>query len=210
MSTASTASEPTRITAHAAVTDVRVVGLARVVQQLRGKPAFDALLATFLDEVQAIETAAWQLYGLAIDNSESNALDQIGDLLDTPRPPAMTDAVFRRVLHASVAALHASGTGNDLVRVALALVGSDAFTLRELFPAAVIVEPDAATGIPVDVMRRVLRRAKSGGVGLQVIDVPAGDALLCAPSMMRIYASDPDHGFSDTSQAAGGVLVGVM
>lgn len=210
MSATGTTSEPTRITAHAAVTDVRAAGLARVIQQLRGKPAFDALLTTYLDEIQAIETAAWQLYALAIDNSEGNALDQLGDLFDTPRPPSMTDAVFRRVLHGCVAALHASGTGNDLVRVARALVGSDAFAVREVFPAAVIVEPDAAVGIPVDVMRRVLRRAKSGGVGLQVIDVPTGDALLCAPSMMRIYSGDPDHGFSDTTQAAGGVLVGVM
>jgi hypothetical protein len=202
-------SEPARITAHAAVTDVRAAGLARVIQQLRGKPAFDALLATYLDEIQAIETAAWQLYALAIDNSEGDALDQIGDLFDTPRPPSMTDAVFRRVLHASVAALHASGTGNDIVRVARALVGSDAFSVREVFPAAVIVEPDAAVGIPVDVMRRVLRLAKSGGVGLQVIDVPAGDTFAFSTSMMHAQ-TDASRGFSDTTQAAGGVLVGVM
>ena len=93
--------------------------------------------------------------------------------------------------------------------VALALVGSDAFTLREVFPAAVIVEPDAAVGIPVDVMRRVLRRAKSAGVGLQVIDVPAGATFAFSTSMMRVQ-TDASRGFSDTTQAAGGVLVGVM
>lgn len=205
----STASEPTRIAAHAAVTDVRAVGLARVIQQLRGKPAFDALLTTYLDEIQAIETAAWQLYALAIDNSEGDALDQLGDLFDTPRPPSMLDAVYRRVLRGCVAALHASGTGDDIARVALALVGSDAFTLREVFPAAVIVEPDAAVGIPVDVMRRVLRRAKSAGVGLHVIDVPAGNTFAFSTSMMRVQ-TDASRGFSDTTQAAGGVLVGVM
>lgn len=209
MSTTGTTGEPTRITAHAAVTDVRAVGLARVIQQLRGKPAFDALLTTYLDEVQAIETAAWQLYALAIDNSEGDALDQIGDLFDTPRSPSMTDAVYRRVLHGCVAALHASGTGNDLVRVARALVGSDAVTVREVFPAAVLVEPTAATGIPVDVMRRVLRRARSGGVGLQVIDVPEGDAFTFSSSMMHSEV-DADRGFSDTTQATGGALVGVM
>jgi len=42
-----------------------------------------------------------------------------------------------------------------------------------------------------------------------VIDVPAGDSFAFSTSMMHAQ-TDAARGFSDTTQAAGGVLVGVM
>lgn len=202
--------EPARLTSHTADTTVAADGLARIVTQLRDKPAFRALLSTYLDEVQVAETAAWGLYALTIDGSDGDALDQLGALLSQPRPPGLSDAVFRRVLHGCVAALHASGRGDALIRVALALVGSSAFTLRESFPATVVLEPTAATGIPVAVMRATLAHAKAAGVGLQVIDVPSGSAFSFAPTMFLSKSTTPDEGFSDETQVTGGKLVGVM
>jgi len=61
----------------------------------------------------------------------------------------------------------------------------------------------------VEIMRAVLARAKAAGVGLAVIDVPAGNTFAFSTSMMRVQ-TDASRGFSDTTQAAGGVLVGVM
>lgn len=204
--------ELTRITAHAADTTVTAAGLRRIVSQLRGKAAFEALLTTYLDEIQALESATWELYALTIDNSSDDALDQLGDMFNMPRPPGLTDAVYRRLLHGCVAALTSAGRGNDLLRVARALVGPTpaAFVMTEVFPAAFIIAPAVATGIPIAAMRGVLARAKAAGVGLAVIDVPDDDWLLCSSSMMRVDTTDPDHGFSDTSQIVGGALVGVM
>jgi len=199
--------EPARITAHTPVTDVRADGLARVIEQLKGKASFTALLSSYLDEIQALQTAIWQIYALTIDTSESDALDQIGDLFVQPRPPSMTDAVYRRVLHGCVAARKASGGTSGLIAVMRALVGSYAFEMTEAFPASLVFEPDAATGIPADVMASTLRRGKSAGVGLQVIDVPEGDAFAFSTSMFRVISDST--GFSDETQAAGGVLVGV-
>lgn len=199
--------EPARITAHTPVTDVRAAGLARVIEQLKGKSAFTALLTTYLDEIQALQTAVWQIYALTIDTSEGDALDQIGDLFVQPRPPSMTDAVYRRVLHGCVAARKASGGTSGLIAVMHALVGSYAFSMTEAFPASLLFVPDASTGIPADVTARTLRRGKSAGVGLQVIDVPEGDAFAFSTSMFRVISDST--GFSDETQAAGGVLVGV-
>lgn len=200
-------SEPERITAHTPVTDVRADGLARVIEQLKGKPAFAALLTTYLDEIQALQTAAWSLYALTIDTSEDDALDQLGDLFVQPRPPDMTDAVYRRVLKGCAQARLASGGTSGLIAIMRALVGSYAFTMREAFPAAVVFEPTASTGIPADVTARVMRRGKSAGVALQVVDVPEGDAFRFSTSMFR-SVSDAT-GLSDTTQTVGGVLVGV-
>jgi len=202
-------SEPVAITSQARDPDHVAEALAALASQFR-RPAIEAIASTWATQAQEIEDALWALYGLGIDDSEAHALDQIGWLMRQPRAVGMADAVYRRVLRGCVEARRSGGRGPGVVATMRALVGSSAFTLREVFPAAFIAEPDASTSIPVEIMRAVLARAKAAGVGLAVLDVPTGDALLCAPSMMSIYAGDPDHGFSDTTQAAGGALVGVM
>jgi hypothetical protein len=202
-------SEPIAITEHTHDTDHVAQALASLASQFR-RPAIEAIATTWASQAQEIEDALWELYALGIDDSEAHALDQLGWLFRQPRAVDMTDAVYRRVLRGCVEARRSGGRGPGVVATMRALVGGDEFTLREVFPAAFIAEPDESTSIPVEIMRAVLARAKAAGVGLAVLDVPTGDALLCAPSMMSIYAGDPDHGFSDTTQAAGGALVGVM
>ena len=201
--------EPSAITAHVAHTTVEADGLAAIMAALREKPALRAFVEPWLAQVQELESAAWALYGLAIDNSENAALDQVGEILALSRPSGMTDAVFRRVLRAAVIALRSSGTGDELLRACEALVGSDAFELLERFPAGLRFEPDAAMDVPAEIALAVLRRVKSGGVGLQVVDVPAGSTFAFATSIDEPEA-DTDRGWSDTSRLVGGVLVGVM
>lgn len=201
-------SEPTNITAHTHDTEHVAQALASLASQFR-RPAIEAIATTWATQAQEIEDALWELYGLGIDDSEAHALDQIGWLMRQPRAVGMTDAVYRRVLRGCVEARRSGGRGPGVVATMRALVGSDAFTLRETFPAAFIAEPDASTSIPVEIMRAVLARAKAAGVGLAVLDVPAGDAFTFGSSMMHAEV-DADRGFSDTAQAAGGVLVGVM
>lgn len=201
--------EPASLTAHEALDTIEADGVAAVMRALREKPALRAFLAPWLAQVQQSESAAWALYGLAIDDSSDAALDQVGEVLAVTRPSGMTDAVFRRVLRAAVIALRSSGTGDELLRACEALVGSTAFELLERFPAALRFEPDEAMDVPAEIALAVLRRVKSGGVGLQVVDVPAGDTFAFSSSVDEAE-SDTDRGFSDTSRAAGGVLVGVL
>lgn len=201
--------EPSHITAHAHDTAHAAEGLALLTAALRGKPVMTALLTSWLDEVQAVEDALWSLYGLGIDESSDAALDQIGVVLGHPRPDGLSDALHRRVLHAVVIALRSSGTGDDLLRATHALLDSWAFALTEAFPATVLIEPTAHPDVPAAVIHAVLRRVRSGGVGLQVIDVPSGD-LFTLSSHVELEESDVARGFSDTDRAAGGLLVGVI
>lgn len=201
-------SEPVAITSQARDPDHVAEALAALASQFR-RPAIEAIATTWATQAQEIEDALWALYALGIDDSEAHALDQIGWLMRQPRAVGMADAVYRRVLRGCVEARRSGGRGPGVVATMHALVGSSAFTLREVFPAAFIAEPDASASIPVEIMRAVLARAKAAGVGLAVIDVPAGATFAFSTSMMRVQA-DASRGFSDTTQAAGGVLVGVM
>jgi len=200
--------EPSRILAHARDAAHVAEGLALVITQLRGKAAFEAVLSSWLTQVQAVEDALWGLYALAIDNSSAHALDQLGALLGQPRPVNLGDVPYRKVLHAATIALTSSGTGDELLAAMHALIGSWDFTMALAFPATVLFEPDEASDVPAAVMASVLRRVKSGGVGLQVVDVPSGDVFAFAAG--EVPETDVDTGFSDTGGLVGGQLVGVV
>ena len=200
-------SEPTRILAHARDAAHVAEGLALVITQLRGKPAFEAVLSSWLTQVQAVEDALWGLYALAIDNSSAHALDQLGALLGQPRPVGLGDVPYRKVLRAATIALTSSGTGDELLAAMHALIGSWAFTMTPVYPATVLFEPDAAPDVPASVMASVLRRVKSGGVGLQVVDVPSGDAFVFSAD--ETLETDVDTGFGDAGGSDAGLLAGV-
>ena len=202
-------SEPDRTTAHATDTAHVAEGLALLTQQLRGKPVTEALLTTWLTQVQEIEDALWELYALTITTSEDHALDQLGVILGMPRPEGMADAAYRLVLDAVVIALRSSGTGDEILRAMRALIGSYSFAFTETFPASVLLEPDTTPAVPTAVMLAVLRRVKSGGVGLQVVDVPSGDTFAFS-SYIDADEADASRGWSTTAGLVGGKLVGVM
>ena len=201
--------EPSRITAHAHDTAHAAEGLALLTSALRGKPVMTALLTSWLDEVQAVEDALWSLYGLGIDESSDAALDQLGVVLGHPRPDGLSDALYRRVLHAVVIALRSSGTGDEILRATHALLDSWDFTMVEAFPATVIVEPESALEIPARSILGVLRRVRSGGVGLQVLDVPEGDTFNFSDDP-ELSGTDAGRGFSTTAGLVGGQLVGMV
>lgn len=201
--------EPASITAHAHDEAHVAGGLALLTSRLKGKPALEAVLSSWLSQVQEVEDALWSLYGLAIDDSSDAALDQVGALLGQPRPDSMADATYRLVLHGVVYALKSSGTGDDLLRATHAMLATWAFTLTEAYPAAVIIEPDAHPDVPAAVLHAVLRRVRSGGVGLQVIDVVEGDTFNFSDDP-ELSGSDAGRGFSTTTGLTGGQLVGVI
>lgn len=203
--------EPDRIAAHAEVTTHVADGLAALPQQFRGRAALEALAATWLAQVQDLESAAWGLYGLAIDNSSAHALDQVGALLGQSRPSGLLDVAYRSVLRAVVKTLHSSGTGEDLLAIMRELAGGTYdFTLTEAFPASVVLRPDDPQDISAEVMLGVLRRGAAAGVALQVIDVPDEDRFRFSSSTEEVVASS-SHGLGDsTGVADGGALVGVV
>lgn len=200
-------SEPDRAT-FAPVLDHAAAGLARLTDRWRGLPVIEALLTSYLVEVQAIEDAAAELLALTIDTAADDQLAQYGVLLSTTNP-GVEKVIYRRLLRGAAAAIGSSGGGDELLAVLaeIADVG-EAFGLTEYFPASVVVEPEEAPAVPTSALHAVLRRAVAGGVRLLTIDVPAGDTFAFSDTDRTV--ADPDRGFSDTAGLVGGQLVGVI
>jgi hypothetical protein len=89
------------------------------------------------------------------------------------------------------------------------LGGLSTFAMTEYPRAFVLIEPLIPTPY-VEVMIRVLRKAKSGGVRLQLIDVPSDPAFQFASSRL-LPEPDTSHGWGDANDpSTGGVWVGVI
>ena len=200
-------SEPDRITAHAEVTTHVADGKARLAMQFR-RPRIEAIVSSWLAQVQELESAAWDIYALGIDTSSDHALDQLGSVLRQARPASMLDATYRLVLKAVVKTLRSSGAGNTLLSVMREMIGSYDFTMTQAFPASLVFEPDAHEDVPASVMLSVLSRAASAGVRLQVVDVPDADWFTF--SSETEVSETGNEGFGNTAGTLGGYLVGVV
>ena len=124
---------------------------------LREKPRFAALAAAVLSQAEDLLALLDQyLTAFSLENAIGAQLDQLGALVNLPRPEsAVSDADYRLWLRARLAARHWNGTNADLPRalaaafpdreaamrdhadgtVTLSLSGDPPpFPLRELFP----------------------------------------------------------------------------
>jgi hypothetical protein len=167
--------EPDHVAEVTQVTDHAARGYALLMRALRGdRPLVAALLRALLRQTQDAEDAMWALLTLTLDTATGAALDQFGELLGERRDPGLSDDVYRDVLRAVILANRSGGTGNELIAIGHLLFGNlfGDFTLEESFPAGVLLEPEFAMRAP-DASMRVLRKAKAGGVKLELIDPPA-------------------------------------
>lgn len=95
-------------------------GRARVIAQYVGKPRLDAMLCIYLDQVQLLEDALWQLATLrTIETGEGVQLDGIGDIVGQERQ-GLSDDDYKPLLRARVKANNSEGTAPDVIAVAIA------------------------------------------------------------------------------------------
>jgi hypothetical protein len=191
--------------------DVIVDGQALPIYDLR-QPLFQALLATYLGEVQKLEDAYWSLYiGTMLPAAAGDALDMIGDLVGEPRQ-GRTDAEYKLWITARARMLHSNGTPPDLISLARAVLPATVGAhLLEYYPGAITLEligpVDLATAASLGAM---YKQAKAAGVRIETISsvvdaglvFTLGDAAL-APEI------DVQRGTSSVDQLVGGVLASV-
>lgn len=176
-----------------------------------------SLVAALLLPAQELEDAAFPLVALTIDDAEDHALTQIGDLVGLRRADAtqITDARYRVALKAWIRAMLSNGTVPDVEEVVTILAGSalsSAWTLDEVFPAGMLVEPTAALLTDDGYVGAVARAVRAAGVRLTVLCPPSGDAFTFADGDEEEEA-DADLGWADLSgdePVDGGELAGVV
>ena len=200
-------SEPDRAAlAHA--TDHVARGLAQLAHRWRDLPGVRAILSPHLDEVQAIEDALWSILAVTLATATGDQLAQIGALLGEPKV-TLSDAKWRVTLHARIDANRSAGTVDELLAILLRFAAAGDITAVEYFPAGVLFTATALTaGFPPARVGGLLRRATSGGVGVQLV-APASSA-----TAFRFASADDVEpavgtGFSDAAQTSGGHLAGV-
>lgn len=144
--------------------------LARLLQQFRGKPRFEGLIAAHASRMQSCEDMLWDLLVCdSIDTATGAQLDDLGDLVGQLRGQ-LPDEQYRVFIRARVLVNLSSGTPDELlaiVQMIMAAMGSNAFALREDFPATFVVVVDerwTGTGVFPTAVAAILRAARAGGV----------------------------------------------
>lgn len=121
----------TKITTH--VTDAK----NRLLQQYKGKPGIESIIAALGNQVQTIEDVLDDLLTKrSIDTGEGVQLDGIGTIINLPRPSGMSDADYQIRLNAQILTLNSNGEPEVLIQLFALLTGATNIDYREKYPCA--------------------------------------------------------------------------
>jgi hypothetical protein len=147
---------------HASDHRERAIGV--LLSQLRDKPRFTKLIEILIRPFQEIEDVIFQLYTMRrLDSAQGVQLDIIGRIVDEERGGLLDDD-YRAIIRIKVRVLFSRGTGPDLIKITQLFLASDDFNYAEFYPATVEITATAlVTAAQLTLLKRFLRRAKSGG-----------------------------------------------
>jgi hypothetical protein len=188
------------------VTDHEDRALARLIQQLKGKPRLAGLLRAFVSEVQAIEDALWQVFDQRLlDNAVGAQLDLLGRIVGRERE-GMADDSYRTHLRVQIRLNLGSGTARDVLETFALLVAGARLELVEQYPAAFALRVHEALPVDVADAATILQAAKAAGVRALL------EYALCPDSeAFTTDGSGPGLGWGDATDATvGGKFAGAI
>lgn len=139
--------------------------LARLIEQYVGKPRVEALLSIFVNQVQDLEDALWQLATERfVDTAIGAQLNVLGEIVGQDRQ-GLSDDDYRALIRARIKANNSEGTIPDVYSIALAAVGGTwDVRIDQKFPAAFLVVFEAAVAINRNIINRLIRDGTAAGV----------------------------------------------
>lgn len=199
--------EPDHVSGLTHVTDHVAGGKALLARMFR-KPVIEALLGSWLTQVQAIEDAAWQVYnGFDLDDAIGAQLDAIGSVVGLARGDIATDALYRRALRAWIIANASHGDGDTITRLVDVALDGAGFAVTP-WPAAAFVVTAPVVDIGAVLLASMLRRAAASGVGAQLVAPVDSGATFVFSADSETSTTSSTRGFADAGQTSGGHLVG--
>lgn len=194
------------------ITNYSEKGLTQLLSQFQGKPAFESLVQSYLNRVQELEYAIWEVIQIrGIDGSSGVGLDVIGNIVDRRRL-GLNDVDYRVALKCQILINRSSGTPNDLIKITtLSITTSQLFSYQEAYEATVVITVQGIAAFNIPVLFDNLTRAKAGGVRLLLILslAPVGNTFTLSPVSGPLGSTT--LGFSDYSNpGTGGFLTTVM
>jgi len=118
--------------------------LAQLAEQFKRKPNVEALLAAFVAQVQELEGVLFDLMeDRAIDTAAGIQLDGLGIIINEERQ-GRDDSAYRQAIRARVMLNTSSGTPEDIIEIARAVLGNVEIEIIEAYPAhfdAIVNDP---------------------------------------------------------------------
>jgi hypothetical protein len=142
--------------------------LGRLVERWK-KPALQALVRSYTDELQEVESMLWDVILLRFPDYASGAqLDVLGRIVGEPRR-GKGDAAFRARIKAQIRINSSFGRLSDIIAV-LNLADPASYTIEELGPAffrVVYLEPAVSAAVQGEIPAMVAA-TRAAGVGASV------------------------------------------
>jgi len=188
-------------------------GQALPIYDLR-QPKLQALLASYLEQVQDVEDAVWSLYyGTMIFDATGDALNMLGDLVGQPRA-GRTDEVYRVWILARARVQRSNGKPEELLAI-LRLVCEPAIgiSLFEFYPATLQIRltGTAITATLATQVAELMQHAKAQGIALEMYYAPIALSGVFTLGASSDYAhTDAGTGLADTALTTGGKLTGIL
>lgn len=135
-----------------------------------GKPRIAALLASYIDRLQEVEDAIWEIITIReLPTADLPRLKILGAIIGQPRL-LFTTEMYRKVLQARALANVSQGRASDIISVLEVLVGPGEYILTEAGNATllltVLIAVDAEQ---LAALVQVLPDVRAAGVGFQVL-----------------------------------------
>lgn len=140
---------------------------ARLLESYRDKPNFDAIQASYMAEVQALEDAIHETISKSyLPSAEGKQLEIIGRIVGEARNGRI-DSLYKLWIAARIIINASQGHVNDIIK-ALRAVTSASFTIKEYAPAYIEIRfADSIPGLAA-AYAEIAFAAKSGGIRLSV------------------------------------------
>jgi hypothetical protein len=190
-------------------------GIDKFIEQYKERPRMASWATSYLDEVQEIEDALWDvLIKRAIDQAADAQLDVLGSIVGQPRR-GLSDADYRTFIRARIAVNRSNGRPNELIHILQLIMAGvvEVVIIYQDRPEASIyiqLASDIGTIIAAHVFE-LLNEARPAGVELQFswLYGDPDEAFTLATS--TAYETSVDLGLGNTLDATdGGELASVI
>jgi hypothetical protein len=150
------------------ITNHDEIQIGRLIQTFREGPRTIAELQAYADEIQELEDVIFE-FSTAFDPATATGfrLDYIGRIVGERRSDR-SDEDFRAAIAVRQLINRSNGTFDEMVAIAEALYPDGEPSVRELYPASMMIEYADLGSLDFDLVNLLLQQAKAGGVRLGV------------------------------------------
>jgi len=184
-------------------------------EQFKGKEKLESLLASYIQEVQELEGALYDLFSERLLETAIGAqLDQLGRAVGQERIGG--DDYYRQLIRARIAINRSNGQIGEMLNIFVLVWDSlYAFEIEEPGPASMNVRMVGQASLsPVndpELLHLLATAAKAGGVALQTLYTLSPEAeTFQLSSQSDTLETSSTQGLANAAQTTGGNLAGVI